>query len=322
MPPTTIPPAAGRTGARGAATALALLLLLVAVLAGSLSQTAHGTASLRGGAASIALTVAVTLVGLFVVVFGVLVFYGLATSPRGSSEREGIARRPFWRGIAVALVLPVIAVIILLLHRNRVGRPASRITTSPSTATPSGPHHSSVHFVPAASLSKVAIVVLLGLVIALGTWLAARRHGKDWNLGDILRSRGATAPTGSTAVLAESIGEVRVPDPEEEVDPRRAVVAAYVAMTSAAATAGAARRHDETASEFLERLLSALGASHAAARRLTYLFETARYSTQPFEETLRSDAIAALRQVQAELTAQDPTAAAVTGAGPSRVGVT
>ena len=297
-----------------------LLVLLVAVVAGSLSDTAHGTATLRGGAASIAPTVAVTLVGIFVVGFGLLVLYGLATSPRGSSEREGPVRRPFWRSIAVALILPVIAAIILLLHRNRVPHAISRITTSSSRPAPAGPHHLSVHFVPAASLSTVAIVLALGLGLALAAWLGARRLGKHWSLGDILHHRDEAAPA-SGAVLAESLAAVRVPDPDEEADPRRAVVAAYVAMTTAAATAGAARRYDETPSEFLERLLASLGASRQAAQRLTYLFETARYSTRPFEETLRAHAIDALHQVQAELAAPDDGApAGVAGAGSSYVG--
>ena len=72
-------------------------------------------------------------------------------------------------------------------------------------------------------------------------------------------------------------------------------------MTYAAAAAGARRRGDETPSEFLQRLLDSLGASHEAARRLTSLFETARYSTKVFEETRRSDAIEALRQIRADL---------------------
>ncbi len=309
-------------GARRAAAAIVLLLLLVAALAGSLSDTAHGTASLQGTAASIALTIAVTVVGIVIVVFTGLILYGLATSPRGSSAANAPVRRPFWRGALVALVIPIIVGILLLLHRRKPNTAATRITSSSSPVRPSGNGHSSVHFVASASVGTVAVVVVLVLALLGLAWWQARHRGRDWNLGELLADRNAGRPFDSSSRLGEVLATVRVADPEEETDPRRAVVAAYVAMTQAAAEAGAERRSDETPAEFLRRLLSSLGASHEAARRLTYLFETARYSTRPFEETLRFDAIAALRQIQNELRdISDSTSAGVTGSDMVGAGV-
>jgi hypothetical protein len=320
-PATASPSLLGGGARRAGAAIVLLLLLLVAALAGSLSDTAHGTASLRGTAASIALTVAVTVVGILIVVFTGLILYGLATSPRGSSAANGAVRRPFWRGALIALVIPIIVGILLLLHRRKPNSAATRITTSSSPVRSSANGHSSVHFVASASVGTVAVVVLLVLVLLGLAWWQARRLGRDWNLGDLLTDRNAAA-LGSPSRLGEVLATVRVADPEEETDPRRAVVAAYVAMTQAAAEAGAERRSDETPAEFLRRLLSSLGASHEAARRLTYLFETARYSTRPFEETFRFDAISALRQVQDELRdSSDVTSAGVAGSGMAGAGV-
>ncbi|MHB1511523.1 MAG: DUF4129 domain-containing protein, partial [Acidimicrobiales bacterium] len=81
-----------------------------------------------------------------------------------------------------------------------------------------------------------------------------------------------------------------------------------------------ARRSSETASEFLQRLLASLGSSRDAAARLTSLFEAARYSSHSFDDTLRLDAITALRRVQLDLAAAQGSPSTVDDPLPAALG--
>ncbi len=286
--------------ARRVGVVVVLVLLLLAALAGARSDTASGTASFRGGAASVALTVVITLGGVAVAVITVAAFYLAATRRRGAPESDSVVRRPWWYSLVVAAAVALLVAVLVLLHHRR-----KNVTLGAGAAHTAVParvvHPSSVHFVPADSLTTVAIVVLAVVVLVGAGWWKARRLGTAHRLGDLLRASRSETSAAPSAGLAASIAALRVPRPEEETDPRRAVVACYVSMTRAAADAGAARQPAETPSEFLQRLLSALGASHGAARRLTSLFERARYTTKPVNEGIRADAIAALRAVQGEL---------------------
>lgn len=299
-PATATPPPVGSARGRQAAVAVVLALLLLAALAGALSQTASGSGSLRSGATSTALTVAVTLGGLGVVVLAAFVFYLAIMRRRSSFAAESFVRRPWWYSLAVALAIALVVGLVLLLHRRHdlQGLPLKAAAPRAAKAV----HASRVHFVPADSLTTVAIVVAVVVLLVAAGWWKARRMGLTHRLGDLVFNRSAdTASPPPAPSLAASIRAVRVADPEEETDPRRAVVACYLAMTRAAGDAGAERAPSETPSEYLQRLLAALGASHAAARRLTALFEAARYSTATMDESIRADAIAALRAVQVEL---------------------
>lgn len=84
-------------------------------------------------------------------------------------------------------------------------------------------------------------------------------------------------------------------------DHRRVVIRAYARMERALARTGASRAASETPREFLGRALTMLGASAGPARRLTDLFEQARFSTHPVDAGMRAEASLALRAVQAEL---------------------
>ncbi len=86
-----------------------------------------------------------------------------------------------------------------------------------------------------------------------------------------------------------------------ERDPRRAVIAAYARMERVLGAAGLPRAPHEAPFEFVGRALLALAVSEGAVRRLTALFERARFSTHEIDEDMRGEAIAALTQVRDEL---------------------
>jgi Domain of unknown function (DUF4129) len=90
---------------------------------------------------------------------------------------------------------------------------------------------------------------------------------------------------------------------DDEVDPRRAVIAAYGAMQRELGEHGVARSPTEAPREYLERALMASPATESEARTLTGLFEEARYSTHPIPERFREAALSALRSMQRRLQA-------------------
>ena len=62
-----------------------------------------------------------------------------------------------------------------------------------------------------------------------------------------------------------------------------------------------ARRRTESEIEFLTRMLTRLGASSGDMRRLTVLFEQARFSDHEIDESMRAEAIGALSAVRGDL---------------------
>jgi hypothetical protein len=83
-----------------------------------------------------------------------------------------------------------------------------------------------------------------------------------------------------------------------EPDPRRAVIACYLRLLDVAAQHGGQRRETETPAEYLRRVLTATDAAADPATCLTSLFERARYSRRTVDESMRRDAISALRALQ------------------------
>ncbi|MBA2273750.1 MAG: DUF4129 domain-containing protein [Actinobacteria bacterium] len=84
-------------------------------------------------------------------------------------------------------------------------------------------------------------------------------------------------------------------------EPRAAVIACYARMLRAATAAGVERRASDTPVEALHRLLEDHGVTEPSARKLTVLFERAKFSNHPIDEAMRTDALDALLEVRSEL---------------------
>jgi hypothetical protein len=146
---------------------------------------------------------------------------------------------------------------------------------------------------------EVAIVLALLSALGVAAFVAGRGRPtpKTWRFG----SRAAVS-----AALDESLDDLR-----SEPDLRKAIIAAYARMEKALAIAGLARRPAEAPLEYLERALGELEASAGAIRRLTDLFEWAKFSPHEPEPAMRDDAIDALVAIRDELRAPaaEPVAA-------------
>jgi hypothetical protein len=101
----------------------------------------------------------------------------------------------------------------------------------------------------------------------------------------------------------ESLLEDTLADLYAEKDPRKAIIAAYARMERLFGSYGLPRRPNEAPMEYLERTLGELRASGSALRRLTALFQWAKFSDHDVSLVMRNEAIEALTRVRDELKA-------------------
>jgi hypothetical protein len=133
----------------------------------------------------------------------------------------------------------------------------------------------------------VFIVLIAGTAVVLYAGRKTKRAPKPW--------RFARKQEVSLAI-DESIDDLR-----NDPNLRRAIVAAYARMEQALGRAGLARHPAEAPFEYVERALLSLDTSAESARRLTALFERAKFSHHEPEPEMRDEAIDALVAVRDEL---------------------
>ncbi len=104
------------------------------------------------------------------------------------------------------------------------------------------------------------------------------------------------SPEGPAAILDEGLGALLA-----ESDPRRAVIASYVAMERAMARQGWARRPAEAPTEYLGRVLRVAPNRAGDLDRLVGLYEVARFSEHPVTAEMRNVAVASVRRLRADL---------------------
>jgi hypothetical protein len=141
----------------------------------------------------------------------------------------------------------------------------------------------------------IALAVVLGIAAAV---VARRRRSSGELAAPLEPELEPSAAVGVATALDESLDDLR-----RERDVRRAVIAAYARMERALAAAGLPRRPAEAPFEYLERALRALAAGAPSIRRLTELFERAKFSHHPLGSDAKDEAIAALTAVRDEVRA-------------------
>jgi Domain of unknown function (DUF4129) len=117
------------------------------------------------------------------------------------------------------------------------------------------------------------------------------------------RERRGLAETHALELEFEELVEDTLADLYAEVDPRKAIIAAYARVERVFASYGLPRNPSEAPVEYLERALPELRASGAALRRLTSLFQWAKFSAHDVDPKMRDEAIGALLEVRDELRA-------------------
>jgi hypothetical protein len=186
-----------------------------------------------------------------------------------------------------AFVLRHLDLVHLGVHTPRTPQPTGIVHLK--RPPPPGSGTRGAHF----RWDEVAIILGLLLVVGAVAIVSARRSRRPGTPPEI-------APEVLAAALDESLDDLR-----SDRDLRRAIVAAYARMERALGAAGIPRRPAEAPLEYLERALLTLDTSAEAVRRLTDLFEWARFSHHEPEASMRDDAVDALVAVRDELLASE-----------------
>jgi Domain of unknown function (DUF4129) len=199
-----------------------------------------------------------------------------------------------WLWKLAALVVPLLlgaALIAAAALGVRTSTPTSGrgvLTHGPTPVVPAHPQAGRGGYaVPSWLPWTVLAIVLVGAAVVV-TVLRARRESA---INDQLPQQ-----IGARAAVRAAIGAL-----DSASDPRRAVIAAYVAMEHELATHGIARLPAEAPREYLGRVLAETAGAEREARTLTGLFEEARFSTHPIPERVRELALSALNSLRSRL---------------------
>jgi hypothetical protein len=268
---------------------LVLLLLGLVALASRPATSASGDLSAPAWMAVASDTIAQTLLIVLLVaavVATAINVWAVLPLPRGVPRS-----RPFSASITAYLYFAA-AVCFLILLRQRLPRPP----VAPTRSTGGGLGVGSA----TAPLSDHAISWLSFLMAFTIILTAAGLLVRWWRSVDGSRAAGPRASVESFNRVAAAV-ENSLDELHAEADPRRAVIAAYAHLEADLKAVGRPRQPAEAPFEYLARILSDFGVGSAALRRLTDLFEWAKFSQHAVAPSMKEEAIAALLQVRADL---------------------
>jgi hypothetical protein len=233
-----------------------------------------------------------------ILVGGAVAVFAMADNRR----RKALAGETGWRrslgGVAFGMLAVAVALLLTRhLHRNNGLRPTGALGPIPVAkgATGSAAVRAAQRQQSGESDWLGAVIlgsILLGLAAAIASAAAYRRSH-----GSFLEEEAALA-AALDAVLADTLEDLYA-----ERDPRTAVINAYARMEETFAAYRVPRDDAETSQEYVERALDRLNVSGWAVRRLTLLFERAKFSSHEVDSTMKDDAIDTLASVRSELEA-------------------
>jgi Domain of unknown function (DUF4129) len=295
------------TGRRLVLSGAALMALLAVVAVASRAHKPGGGTS--GGGAKVPpvlLEYLGVLAFVIILVGGAVAVFAMADNRR----KKALAGETGWRrslgGIAFGMLAVLVALLLTRhLHRNTAVRPpgafgpvgalSTQGKNSSAAARAQRQQQTESDWLGAVILGSI----LLGLTAAVASAVAYRRSH-----GDVLEEEAALA-AALDAVLADTLEDLYA-----ERDPRTAVISAYARMEQTFAAYRVPRSEAETSLEYVERALDRLFVSGWAVRRLTLLFERAKFSSHDVDTTMKDDAIETLASVRSELEAAEHEAVA------------
>jgi multisubunit Na+/H+ antiporter MnhB subunit len=228
-------------------------------------------------------------------VCGALVLFYIWFSERDLLARQRTRKGGTIRALAVVLAFALLAALIARFHvhfGDALNRLANRNLTGGAKSLKGLGHSKGQPTPPEFKWLPVFIATAGGLSVLGVIGVRSIRRSR-------LGLREAYLLEQEFAELVEDT----LADLYAEKDPRRAIIAAYARVERIFATYGLPRDPSEAPVEYLERVLGELRASGAALRRLTGLFEWAKFSAHDVEPRMRDEAIGALLEVRDELRA-------------------
>jgi hypothetical protein len=203
-------------------------------------------------------------------------------------SREG-TRRSRRASVIVTLAALVLLMVVVYLatwaiHRGGSQNPQGGVPTFAPIPSETGPTSAGD---PALVLALIAIATVSAVIV---------------NLAIMTRRPALTAaparPESVVAILDEGLDALLA-----ERDPRRAVIAAYVAMERALARRGCARRPHEAPTEYLARVLGVAPDRAGDLQQLVNLYQIARFSEHTVTKAMRDVAVDSVRRLRADLQA-------------------
>jgi Domain of unknown function (DUF4129) len=281
-----------RDRATGVALSALVVLALVAVVAiAATGSTPSGSGDTRPPSETLLDTI--FSLGLVAVAFGgILLVYGL-------TQRKAIAREVAsgrYRRTSLVSFLGFFVLFTAFTYwrlsswdpqqpeeEGELAFPGETVQPTTPETMAQAPYEPSVSWLP--------IVVVVGLVLAAAVaYVVAERRAQRG------RRSGETLAEQLALVLDETLDDLRA-----EVDPRRAVIAAYARLERVLAANGVPRGAAETPAEYLPRVLAELELDPGAVERLTALYARAKFSQHDVDAAMKEEAIAALEHVRDEL---------------------
>ena len=290
---TTPPPVSEGVSLRlglGAVIATGLLLVLAATV-GPLPAPASDP----GAKVMIRLPDAVRVVVLGLLTLSTIILFSLQRRRRPTEETlapsPAAQRLPPWAAALVSLLLVVLAWYLVWRYWSGPdGQPIEKAFAAIAglldlLTLPQKPPTS----IPSLELAIAALLLLLALAVFAVMVLVAMadRLEKWWT-----QREGADRPPAVPDPLALIQADLRA-----EPDARVAIIRAYGRFERALAAARAPRAAWQTPAEFMRTTLARLPVPAAPVRRLTALFEVARFSTHPLGAEARDAACDSLDEI-------------------------
>lgn len=271
--------------------AIATLIVVASIAVGAASRPHSVEISLSalqpGEATALVLLVLAGAMGLLL---GATRYPMWVRSPPGADGiAAGKSRLP-WAVRVLLTLLPVAVVAFVLAAAGRLSN-GNKGPALLGGATPLVPANT------AEASGSAANLVVACLVVALTAGLVAAVLFRNTRPAGPVP---VAAPQDAAAeILDEGLGAMLA-----EHDPRKAVIAAYVAMERAMARKGWARRPHEAPTEYLARVLGVAPSRAADLDELVGLYELARFSEHTVTASMRDAAVDSVRRLRAEL--QEP----------------
>jgi hypothetical protein len=276
-------------------TALGVLVALVVVAIASRGSIPAGEGGTRAPKQAL-IDIIFTLYLLTIASAAVLAIYLLVLRRQLEARGEFQRRGPFERLLALLVFFGIASLAVRRFSGlNPIKRPNVVEGVDPGGAFPGATSSDSDAAQAGFSWGAAGVTTVL-IVLALVAWWYAGRARKRAR-GE-LRGPEDRLATDLAAAMDESLWDLRA-----EPDPRRAVIAAYARLERVLAAHRLPRRPAEAPLEYLARMLNDLSVSPEAARRLTDLFERAKFSQHAVHTEMKEEAIEALETVRDDLLA-------------------
>jgi hypothetical protein len=275
---------------REALAVLAVLGLVVVVAVAAAGGTPGAGENAPSGDSPSFIADYLATLGLLLVPLGALLVVWSMFMRRVARAKGGTAGGSRIRALVMAVLIVSAAVIVSGQLRERFENRGGPITTVPSpgqggeTDESKQPRGARFQWLPLVVLGSVAFAFVVAAAV-----VAVRRR------------RGAFDDTAALAVALSDVFDESLDDLRREPDPRKAVIRTYDRMERTLAARGVPRLAFEAPLEYLARVLDAVQVGAHSARRLTRLFERARFSPHEIDTGMKEEAIDALVALRGEL---------------------